>query len=77
MKQALQDIKVEYDYPITIICDNISAINISKNHVMHSKRKHIPIKYHFLRELVVEQSVNMEYIATKEKVANIFTRPIS
>jgi hypothetical protein len=35
MKQTLKDIKVEYDHPISIICDNTSAINISKNHVMH------------------------------------------
>ena len=49
MKQTLQDIKVKYDDPILILCDNPSAINISKNLVMHSKTKHIPIKFHFLR----------------------------
>jgi hypothetical protein len=76
MKKTLQDIKVEYDQPISIICDNTSAINISKNHVMHSKMKHIPIKYHFLREHVAELSVKMEYIATKEQVADIFTKPL-
>jgi hypothetical protein len=48
MKQTLTDIQVEYDEPIPIYCDNTSAINISKNPVMHSKMKHIPIKYHFL-----------------------------
>jgi hypothetical protein len=50
MKQTLTDIQVEYDEPIPIYCDNTSAISISKNPVMHSKTKHIPIKYHFLRE---------------------------
>jgi hypothetical protein len=38
--------------------------------------KHIPIKYHFLREHVAEQSVKLEYISTKEQVANIFTKPL-
>jgi hypothetical protein len=52
MKQALHDIKVEYDQSISIICDNTSAIKISKSLVMHSKMKHIPIKYHFLRDQV-------------------------
>jgi hypothetical protein len=52
MKQTLQDIQVEYKKPIYILCDNTSAISISKNPVMHSKTKHIPIKYHFLREQV-------------------------
>jgi hypothetical protein len=55
MKQTLRDIKVEYDPPISIICDNTSAINISKYHVVHLKTKHIPIKYHFLREQVAKK----------------------
>jgi hypothetical protein len=52
MKKTLQDIQVRYDEPILILCDNTSAINISKNPVMHSKTKHIPIKFHFLWEQV-------------------------
>ena len=35
MKQMLVDIYVNYDDPIPIFCDNTSAINISKNPVMH------------------------------------------
>jgi hypothetical protein len=65
---------VEYDDPIPIYCDNTSAINISKNPVMHSKTKHIPIKYHFLREQVSEKNIRVEYVGTKEQVADIFTK---
>jgi len=43
---------------------------------MHSKKKHIPIKYHFLREKVTKQSVKLEYIHTKEHVIDIFTKPL-
>jgi hypothetical protein len=46
MKQTLQDLQVRYNEPISIFYDNTSAISISKNPVMHSKTKHIPIKYH-------------------------------
>jgi hypothetical protein len=76
MKQTLTDIHAEYDEPIPIYCDNTSAINISKNPVMHSKTKHIPIKYHFLREKVPEKNIRVEYVGTKEKVADIFTKPL-
>jgi hypothetical protein len=74
MKQTLTDIHVEYDDPIPIYCDNTSAISISKNLVMHSKMKHIPIKYHFLLEHVVEKNIKVEYMDTKEQVTNIFTK---
>jgi hypothetical protein len=76
MKKTLTDIQVEYDEPIPIYCDNTSAINISKNPVMHSKMKHIPIKYHFLRERVAEKNIKVEYVGTKEQVADIFTKPL-
>jgi bifunctional DNase/RNase len=76
MKQTLTDIQVEYDEPIPIYCDNTSAINISKNPVMHSKMKHIPIKYHFLREQVAEKNIRVEYVGTKEQVEDIFTKPL-
>jgi hypothetical protein len=76
MKQTLTDIQVEYDEPIPIYCDNTSAINISKNPVMHSKTKHIPIKYHFLQEQVAEKNIRVEYVGTKEQLEDIFTKPL-
>jgi hypothetical protein len=76
MKQNLTDIHNEYDEPIPIYCDNTSVISISKNPMMHSKTKHIPIKYHFLWEYVAEKNIRVEYVGTKEKVAYIFTKPL-
>ena len=64
MKQNLHDIQVTYDEPIPIFCDNTSAISISKNLVMHSKTKHIPIKFHFLKEQVLDNVVELEYVPT-------------
>ena len=76
MKQTLEDLLVKYEDPIVIHCDNTSAINISKNLVMHSKTKHIPIKYHFLREKVSQIVVKLEYIDMKEQIVDIFTKPL-
>jgi hypothetical protein len=76
MKQTLTNIQVEYDEPIPIYCDNTSTISISKNPMMHSKTKHIPIKYHFLREQVAEKNIRVEYVGTKEQVTDIFTKPL-
>jgi hypothetical protein len=64
-EKTLTDIQVEYDETIPIYYDNTSAISISKNPVMHSKTKHIPIKYHFLWEQVAENNIRVEYVGTK------------
>ena len=68
--------KEEITKPIILYCDNTSAINISKNPVMHAKTKHISIKYHYVRELVEEKKEKMKYIHTKEHIADIFTKPL-
>jgi hypothetical protein len=74
MKQTLTDIQVEYDVPIPIYCDDTSTISISKKPMMHSKKKNITIKYHFLREQATDRNIRVEYLGTKEQVADIFTK---
>ena len=76
MKQNLQYIQVKFDELVPIFSDNTSAINISKNPTMHSKKKHNLIKYHFVRESVVENNIKLEYVGTKEQIVNIFTKPL-
>ena len=77
MKKTIQDMKVSIDEPISIKCYNTSAISISKNPVLHSKTKHIPIKYHFLREQVSQKIVKLEYVPTKEQTTDVFTKPLA
>ncbi|XP_012837630.1 PREDICTED: uncharacterized protein LOC105958166 [Erythranthe guttata] len=59
-----------------IYCDNMSAINICKNPVQHSRTKHIEIRYHFIRNLVEEGTVSLEYVTTEKQLADIFTKPL-
>ena len=59
MKQTLQDIKVICEEPTVIYCDNTSAISLYKNPIQHSKAKHIPIKYHYLRELAANKKIKL------------------
>ena len=60
--------KEEITKHVILYCDNTNAINISKNPMMHTKTKHIEIKYHYVRELVQDKEVKMEYVNTKEKI---------
>ena len=49
MKEEIADLGVIY-------CDKNNSINISKNHVMHTKTNHISIKHHYLRDLVQDNN---------------------
>ena len=62
INHLLKGMKEEITEPVILYCDNTSAINISKNLVMHAKAKHIAIKYRYVRESVEDKQVKMEYI---------------
>jgi hypothetical protein len=70
MKQMLKEYNVEQDV-LTLYCDNLSAINIFKNPIQHSRIRHIDIRHHFIRDPVEEKIVD-----TKEQLANIFTKAL-
>ena len=65
IKKLLIGMKEETNDPVVIYYDNTYAIKILKNLVMHTKKKHIAIKYHYLRELVQDKEVKLEYVHTK------------
>ena len=60
----------------TIFCDNISSIVLSKNLVFRGRSKHIEILYHFIRKLVENGDIKMEYYRSEQQVADIFTKPL-
>lgn len=59
-----------------ILCDNNSAINLSEDPLLHSRVKHVDIKYHFLREHVASNKISLRYINTKDNIADMFTKPL-
>ena len=61
---------------MTLFCDNMSAINISKNPVQHSRTKHIDIRHHYIRDLIEDKVITLEHVATEEQIADIFTKAL-
>ena len=75
LKQQLLDFNVHLGR-IPILCDNTSAINLTKNPVLHSRTKHIEIRHHFLRDHVEKGGVFFEHVDSKTRLADIFTKPL-
>lgn len=75
MKQMLRDYGFSQG-KLNIFCDNTSAINISKNPVQHSRTKHIDLRYHFIRDLVEKDILELSFVPTEHQLADILTKPL-
>lgn len=77
MKRILSNFnQAEEEECVTILCDNSSSIKLSKNPVLHGRTKHIQVRFHFLRELVKEEEVNLVHCGTQDQIADIMTKPL-
>lgn len=62
--------------PTTLFVDNQSALKMIKNPEFHKRTKHIDIKFHYIREKFNEGVFKLEYINTRNQVADILTKPL-
>ena len=76
MQRVLKKIGYKGSESTIIFCDNSSTIKLSRNPVMHGKSKHIDVRYHFLRELVNDGVVQLQFCGTRHQLADILTKPL-
>src|SRR5580765_7828591 len=76
MKHQLEDYQIN-ESNIPIYCDNTAAISLSKNPILHTKAKHIEIKYHFLRDYVQKGLLSLQFIDSDHQWADIFIEPLA
>jgi hypothetical protein len=62
---------------IILFEDNKSCIQFSKNNSVHKRSKHIDQRYHYIRELVADNRIRLEYIPTDQNIADMFTKPLA
>ena len=62
---------------IIVHVDNQGVIALARNPVFHDRSKHIDIQYHYTRELVKSGKIELEYLPTKEMLADLLTKPLA
>jgi hypothetical protein len=75
MRQTHRD----YAYKLSkvpLLCDNESAICMVDNPVEHSRTKRIDIWYHFMRAHQQRGYIEIAYVSTHNKLADIFAKPL-
>ncbi|KAK9927639.1 hypothetical protein M0R45_024815 [Rubus argutus] len=77
LRRIIEDFGEKQKEATPLLCDNKSAIAMSKNPVYHSRAKHIALKYHYIRDAVEENQVDIVYCNTEDQVADIFTKALA
>ena len=82
IKQFIEDILSKdfgkimlFEKKIVVFEDNQSAIKIA-NTLETKQSKHIDIRYHFTRELIANNVVELIYIPTDRQIADMMTKPL-
>lgn len=75
--ESLKFLKMPYETPITLHCNNLSAIQLTSKSIFHARTKHIEIHHHWIRELVKAKKVLIDYVPTKQMVAYILTKTLN
>eukprot|EP00252_Welwitschia_mirabilis_P021874 TRINITY_DN5731_c0_g1_i4.p2 TRINITY_DN5731_c0_g1~~TRINITY_DN5731_c0_g1_i4.p2 ORF type:complete len:112 (+),score=20.94 TRINITY_DN5731_c0_g1_i4:500-835(+) len=76
LDKLFEDFTIPIEKPIHLLCDSASAIAISKNPVMHARTKHIDIKFHFIRNLVEDGLLILDYYPSKLQLDDVFTKSL-
>ena len=69
MKRILEELGQSHEGCINIMCDNSSTIKLSKNPVMHGHS--IDVRFHFLRNLSKEGTIELVHCGSQGQVADI------
>jgi CobQ-like glutamine amidotransferase family enzyme len=67
---------VEYSQAVIIYEDNQNVIALVKNSQFHARIKHIDIQIHFIKEKVIEESIDLFYVFIDQMIADDFTKSL-
>ncbi|KAI0501870.1 hypothetical protein KFK09_016815 [Dendrobium nobile] len=77
LRRLAEELQIPQRSSTPIHCDNTPAIAIAKNPVFHARTKHIEIDYHFIRQHISNNSIQLRHISSNDQIADIFTKPFS
>ena len=76
MMRFLQELGLKQDEYV-VFCDSQSAIDLSKNSMYHSRTKHIDVRYHWIREVMEKQFLQLRKIHTDKNLSDMMTKVVT
>lgn len=70
MKRVMEELRIGFESPMKLYCDNKSTIRIAHNHVHHDRTKHVAVDRHFIKERLDGGTIEIEYVPTSHQLAD-------
>jgi hypothetical protein len=77
LQYLLRELHVQCSSPPTLWCDNIGATFLAANPMFHACTKHVEIDYHFIRERVQNRELLIQFLSSKDQIADVMTKPVT
>jgi histone deacetylase 1/2 len=77
IQTLLKEIGISSPRMARIWCDNMGAKYLSSNPVFHARTKHIEVDFHFVRERVLSNQLQIDFVPTGDQVADGFTKALA
>jgi hypothetical protein len=74
--RMLSDMQMQQTEPTPLLCDNPGVIKLAKNPVFLEHTKHVEVQCHFIRQLVEDGSIELQYCPTEDQTADILTKSL-
>ena len=76
LRKLFSELGIPTNSSTTIFINNQSAMHFAENPVFYARSKHIDIRHHFVCECLASNKVILNHCASKENVADMFTKPL-
>lgn len=76
LQYLFKDLHISLDQPISVYCDNKSAIYLAHNPIFHERTKHIEIDCHVIREKIQTGLIHLLPVSSAAQLADVLTKPL-
>jgi len=73
LEALMEELNMRDCSPMRLLIDNKPTIDLAKHPVAHDRSKHIETKFHFLRDQVSKEKLELEFCRSEDQVADILT----
>jgi len=76
LRMLTKELNLPPTRPTPVLCDNQAAKVLSEDPSFHVRKKHINVKWHYIRGCTENNNIIVSYVPSRDNVADILTKAL-